>query len=608
MQSELGVVSRLATGPRSGGEDRGVALTVTANEITVREVLAKFEAEFASVADAVENGEFALWVGSGISRQAPNLGNLIERAFDYIRERVIDPATTDDFTPALEEALGLAEIDPVGVQDQYGQPLALWPEHDAIIGRLWNKYSRVLDIRIARTDADFILWEAIDIRRAFEHPAPPGAEHLCIAILILEGAVQTIASGNWDGFIEAAVERLSNGVPGVMQIVVDPGQLRGPAGRARLLKFHGCIVHAAREPAIFRRFLTGSYTQIMEWPEKAEFAAMRNAVVGLATAQKTLVLGLSIQDNNLQTLFARAKAVHAWPWPCAPAAPAHIFCEDTIQQGQRDVLRLSYGDAYNSSLAAVHEATLLRAWGEKVLIALVLKLLADKLIRLMALALAALGRGSISGALELLLKALRNDVSALAVPPPGGQNRTPFVNQAIALWSRMLSLFRGGVLPANPDAYETLSNSTPNLISADHNAQAMGLGRLGVALSLLQYGRAAGLWDLRQPASNDLTAGAMTARASRPDAVDRPLFVVKSATEAILLKANGAFANDKAIVVHADDTWRQIMAGGTSARRVRAAPGRTGRVGETHVSLGALLSRCSDVATLQQEFVAEMML
>ena len=61
---------------RRQGEE-GVALAPTANEISVREVLAKFETEFALVANAVENGEFALWVGSGISREAPNLGNLI---------------------------------------------------------------------------------------------------------------------------------------------------------------------------------------------------------------------------------------------------------------------------------------------------------------------------------------------------------------------------------------------------------------------------------------------------------------------------------------------------------------------------------------------------
>lgn len=583
-------------------------MTRTANEITVREVLAKFEADFASVADAVENGEFALWVGSGISRQAPNLGHLIERAFEFIRERAIDPVTAAAYLPALEEALTLAEVEPAEVEAQYGQRLADWPEYDAVIRRLWNEYSRVLDIRIAGMDADFVLWEAIDIREAFEHPEPPAAEHLCIAILILEGAVQAIASANWDGFIEAAVDRLSNGLLGVLQVVVDPDQLRGPAGQARLLKFHGCIVHAIREPLVFRRFLTGSYTQIMNWPENADFAAMCNAVVGLATAQKTLVLGLSIQDNNLRTLFTRAKAVHAWPWPCAPAAPAYVFCEDSIRQGQRDVLRLAYGDAYNGNPAAVHSATLLRAWGEKVLIALVLKLLADKLNRLMELSLTPLGKAPMAGVLAPLLNALRNDISEFAVPAPGAQNRTVFVNGAIALWSRMLSLFRIGSLPANPDAYETLSNSTVNLIAADQNVQAMGLGRLGVALSLLQHGRAAKLWELRQPVANDLASGTMTARASRPDGMDRPLFIVKSAPEAIALQRNGAFANDGAIVVHGDDTWHLMGGSGASARRVRAAPGRTGRVGETHVSLGDLLVRCADVATLQKQFIEEMML
>ncbi|MET4751219.1 SIR2 family protein [Bradyrhizobium sp. RT11b] len=588
------------------GDD--VALAPTANQISVREVLAKFDGEFAAMAHAVENGEFALWVGSGISRQAPNLGNLIEQAFDYIRERAIHPATAAAYVLALEEALGLAEIDPTNVRAQYPEPLAAWPEHDAIINRLWTKYSRVLDIRVPGTDADFILWEAIDIRKAFDDPPPPAAEHLCIAVLILEGAVQSIASANWDGFIETAVERLSNGVPGVIQVVVDPDQLRGPPGRARLLKFHGCIVHATREPPVFRRFLTGSYTQIMGWPEAPEFAAICNAVVGLATAQKTLVLGLSIQDNNLQTLFARARAVHAWPWPSAPAAPAHVFCEDKIQQGQRDVLRLSYGGAYNGDPAAVHEATLLRAWGEKVLIALVLRLLADKLSRLMELGLVALGKGPIFGALDPLLKALRDDLADLAVAAPGARDRTAFVNEAIALWSRMLSLFRSGALPARPDAYETLCSSTPNLIAADQNVQNMGFGRLGIALSLLQNGRQTGLWELRQPVSNDLTSGAMTARALRPDGVNRPLFVVKSATEAIVLKSDGAFANDNAIIVHADNAWHQMAGGGVSARRVRAAPGRTGYIGETHVSLGDLLARCADAATLQREFIAEMML
>jgi len=236
-----------------------------------------------------------------------------------------------------------------------------------------------------------------------------------------------------------------------------------------------------------------------------------------------------------------------------------------------------------------------------------LNLLANKLARLMELNLAALGKEAIANVLVPLLKGLRNDISDLAVPIPGIQSRTAFVNDAIALWSRVLSLFRNGALPANLDAYETLCSSTPNLIPGDQNAQAMGLGRLGIALSLLQHGRVAGLWDLRQPASNDLASGAITACASRPDGGDRPIFVVKSATEEIALESTGAF-NDNAVVVHADDAWHRMVGGGVSARRVRAAPGRTGRVGATHVSLGNLLARCGDAATLQEDFVAEMML
>lgn len=584
-----------------------MALAPITNDTSAREVLAMFEAEFAAVANAVENGEFALWVGSGVSRQAPSLGNLIERAFDFIRERAIVSDTAEAYLPALEETLELAGVDIATVSKQFDQPLARWPEHDIIIRRLWNNYSRVLDIRISGMDADFILWDAINIRQAFQNPEPPAAEHLCIAILILEGAVQNISSANWDGFIEAAVERLSNGARGVLQVVVDPNQLRGPVGRARLLKFHGCIVNATSEPETFRRFLTGSHTQILDWTENADFAAMCSEVVRLARTQKTLVLGLSIQDNNLQTLFARARTVQAWPWPCAPDAPALVFCEHTIQQGQRDALRLAYGEDYAGSAIDIHEAALLPAWGEKVLIALVLKLLSEKLCRLMELDLRILEKNPFASTLELSLKTLRDEIAGFFVLTLEPKNCTAVVNQAITFWSRVISLFRCGALPENLDSYETLSNLTPNLIATDQNAQAMSLGRLGIAFSLLQYGCTAGHWELRAPISNDLASGAVTARSLSVNGAARPLFLVKSATETITLMTNGAF-NDNSIVIHADDTWHRTVDSVSSARRVKSAPGRTGKVDEMHISLGNLLARCSDVAMLQTEFVNEMML
>ena len=581
------------------------ALGPSADEISVRQVLGKFEAEFATVARAVQNGEFALWTGSGVSRNAPDLGDLIARALEFLRVGAIEPATTDIFHPALEKALTLAEMDPAGLSSQFGTAFVDWPEREAIIDKLWNNYSRVLDIRIKDEPADFILWEAVDIRTAFADPAPPAAPHLCIAILILEGALGTIVSANWDSFIEDAFTRLSPSGNGVLQVAVSPDQLRGAASRARLLKFHGCIVCATQDPDTFRKYLTGSSTQITEWTDKPDFAAMRNAMVNVATNEKSLVVGLSIQDNNLQSIFSKAKVANPWPWPCAPGAPGHVFCEDVIREGQTDVLKIVYGEDYNGNVDEIHTATHLRAWGEQVLLALVLKLIADKLTRLMELALQDANKESMMPEFGGLLSDLRDQIADLAIG-----DLTVFTNTAISLWSRLLSLYRRGTLPAEPEAYEVVSSSAPDNLAADPNAQANGLGRLGVALSLLQHGRVAGLWDLAPTTTPDATAGALTARGSWPGAPERPLFLVNSATQAITLKRNGAFANDNAIVVHADDAWHSMTSGGagTGIRRPRGAPGRTGKVQTTHVSLGSLIETCDDANAVKDRFVAEMAL
>ena len=99
-------------------------------------------------------------------------------------------------------------------------------------------------------------------------------------------------SANWDGFIEAAVKRLSNGSPGILQVIVDPNQLREPQAQAKLLKFHGCIVYADQEPATFRKYLTGSRTQITEWRNNPDFQAMVNAMTENRLARLKAAAGL----------------------------------------------------------------------------------------------------------------------------------------------------------------------------------------------------------------------------------------------------------------------------------------------------------------------------
>lgn len=577
----------------------------TADEITVHEVLDKLDGEFSRVAEAVANGEFALWIGSGISRKAPSLGGLIDLAIDYLRVRAVDAATKDRFLPALEEALEWAEVDPATMVGHFATPFKDWPNYEAIRNRLWNKYSRLLDVRVEGERSDFILWDAIDIRAAFAHPVRPAAQHLCIAILILEGAVKELASANWDGFIEEAVNRLTGNAAGVLQAVVDPNHLRSAAGAARLLKFHGCIVHATDEPATFRDYLTGSHTQILEWATKPVFNAMRAAVTSLAANHKSLVMGLSIQDANLQGVFSAAKQANPWPWPPDPNAQGHVFCQEVITMGQRDVLKLVYGEGYNTNTAKIVQSAHMRAWAEQVLIALVFHVLEKKLTLLMGSALGAAGKGGLLGDMSALLKELRNDAADLAVWDSVDESRTDYAYAAISIWSRILAVFRTGRLPANPDEYQAVSASGLKQLAADGNALAAGLGHFAMGLSMLQHGKNQALWTLGRATGAGVEHGSIRAIGCWDGATERPIFIVKGVTEALNLQQSGAFASDNAIVVHADDTWAQVMGAATTARKVRGAPGRTGRSSTRHVCIQGLLDRCNTADELKNAFVAE---
>ncbi|MDB5620426.1 SIR2 family protein [Tardiphaga sp.] len=576
----------------------------SASDITVLETLERLDTDFAAVVDGIERGEFALWVGSGISRCAPSLGGLISRAIEFIRLKAVDPATQAKFEPVFVAALTLAVDDPETLRANFASAFETWTQREKIVKALWKQYSKFLDIPVDGEQPDYLLWEAVDIRRAFESPAPPAAEHLCIAILILEGAVREVASGNWDGFIEAAVERLSPGVPGLLQVVVDPNHLRDAAGKARLLKFHGCIIHATQAPNDYRKYLTATEIQIIDWPNKQELAPMKAAITAVATNYKTLMFGLSVQDANLHGVFSAARQTNPWPWPCAPNAQGHVFCEDTLQPGQKTMLRAVYGAGYNVNINAIETSAHLRAWGEQALLALVLKILTHKLCVLATARLEATGLAADAGAVNSGISSLRDAVASQAVG-----DRTAFVNEAIGAWSRTLRLFRKGDLPLQPDAYEVLSASSPAQLAADQNAQASGLGELAIALAMLDHGAGEKLWTLKSTSSSALADGAFTAVASWNGATERPVFIVRSAGIAIELEKQGAFANDNAIVIHGDDLWHMMRdASGGSARGPKRAPGRTGMPGTRHVSIARMIESEPDIASLQKRFIGEVTL
>lgn len=577
-----------------------------ATNATVPDILAQLDGDFAPMAAAFGNAVFTLWVGSGISfGRAPDLGDIIRRALEFLRARAADAGTQEVFDPAFRSAIVLSQTPVALVEPHFATPLAEWPEDVSkpIIDGLWNRYSQLLNIPIAGEDEDYILWTAANIREAFANPPPPGCVHLSIAILILEGVLRDIASANWDGFIEAAIAQLAGGLPGNLQVVVDPAHLRDIPGKARLIKFHGCIVHATENEALYRKFLVGSTTQINAWPYHQLYAAIRNEVVSLATNHRALMTGLSLQDGNLQAAFNIARQANPWPWPCVPQA--HVFCEGEIGFGQRTMLQTVYAGSYNAAIAEIEGSALIVAWGEQVLLALVFKVLTDKLTALIAVALEGQALAAETDGLAASLTRLRDAIAAHATG-----DRTAFLGQAIATWSRLLGLFRAGKLPQGPGAYEVLTSGPVGGIGQDANARAAGLGELGIGLALLQRGVDQGLWSLLPPADGGLVAGALGALASWEGASERPIFFARSAAMVIALDKNGAFANDNAIVIHADAAWHEMQEANVvvSPRTISRSPGRTGTIGTQHVSLARMIAGEATAEALSARFVREVSL
>jgi hypothetical protein len=580
----------------------------SATTVSIAEVLHLLDNSFADVSAAAETRGFALWVGSGISLgRAPSVGSILERALEHLRRNIDATDANCRFRRALEEALALTDLLPAErLAIRLDRPVDSWPEKGEIIRRLWDGYASVLDIRVDGEEDDYMLWNAVDVRATFGTLDDPDCEHLCIAILVMEGAIADIASANWDGLIEKAVERLSGGEP-LLQVVVDPDHLRDPARRGRLIKFHGCAIYATHDPNTYRALLTATRPQITNWPYNPRLASLRTVLRGVATNSRTLMVGLSLQDTDLQALFAAARTENPWHWPPAPDPPGHVFCADRIGTHQINMLRVVYDAAYGPNRAAIEASALIRAYAKPVLLGLVLHLLCAKLS---SLAMRACG-GPLAGASADIgagLRRLRDYIAALA-----DGDRLTFLNRFIELWSRGMALFRRGDLPAvGSQNYEVISPlSAPEMV-ADPNIDQSGLPELAIGLGLLGRGEAQGKWTLSGPSGLDIDRGTFQATGTWASAKTAQIFFVSSPTAVIELINRGALKNDHDIIFHSDDAWQRMLdlEYGSGSRRTPTGTfhRRIGRLQARHVSIRKLLGDAHDIASLSQRFEEEMTL
>ena len=535
-----------------------------------------------------------LWLGSGLSKSVvPDVKSLIHRTLSFLQCR-IDPENEDcAFRRALSDILDISgiSVEARSALDM-AEPVEQWVGADVLVDRLADKYSTVLDVSVEGEDEDYLLWESVDVRTTYgDDCLEPDAEHLCLGILILEGAVPTAVTTNWDGLVEAALARLSGSANSVLRVVVRSEEFRLPEARCELIKFHGCAVKAAQDPGIYRPLLVAREVQISQWTTDPENAVMRDYLVHLVATKPALVVGLSAQDANIHTILGQANKKLAWTWPASPTAVA--FAVESLDYHQTHVLRLIYGGSYTANRAAMEASARLGAYAKPLLLGLVLFTLAEKLCALLR---------SLQGWSDADAERMRHGVHAIrdAIGAAVGADFLGFTQRLGEAVRFVLSTFRSGSpSEANSGGYEPLTARPIHHAEADPSVDTDALRHFAVAVSLLGRGLVDGMWDLAIGASDRLDEGVCTLSAAGVDASH--VFAVQDDGVLSKLEASGVVdMNDpNVLAIHAKQIPRRL------SRSPRVTYGRTGRSKARELSIETLVTSARDADELFSSFRRE---
>jgi hypothetical protein len=565
--------------------------------ITVQGTLGLLDGPFRLFAEGVVEDRYALWIGSGISRgRLDDLPYLIRRVLAFLQSRITVGDANCRFRTALAEALALSNLTAAQKKNiDLDRPISEWTDLDQIVGRLVSEYAKLLNVAVEGEDPDYLLWEAVDVRGAFANPAAtPDAEHLCIAILAIEGVVSDIASANWDGLIEIATKQLAGDSP-ILTVCVRGEDLRLPSSRSRLFKFHGCATLAREDEATYRPLLIARHPQIHGWVEQPANAAIVNRLVSMIVSKPTLMVGLSAQDANILNIFNRAHAQLAWNWP--GDRPAYVFAENDLGADQKGLLECVYKDTFTATTrTAIRQSALIQAFAKPLLTALVLYVWCAKLCTLVGIALSPTLGPAARDQLASGLKTLRDLVATRVEPDHLG-----FVRTFITHTARALSLFQQGEAPTNGRFYRPLSGTPVQQIVAEPALPQSGLRELAVALALFGNGVENGIWSVAPADPADPSTGAFSVLGG---SVPAKVFFAANSRAALRLHTNGYVSDDAedVIVVHSLDVPA------TMARSPSGPLGRPGRARARAISIWELLDDPGNAADLLQRFREEVVL
>jgi len=571
---------------------------------TVPAVLSRFDTEMSEFTSAFLDGQYVLWLGSGISRdRVPNVFELLGRVVEFLRSGIDPNDENCVYRSALDDVLALASLTETERDAlDYEIPFAEWSSSERITGVLVARYSEVLDVRVSGKDRDYLVWDVLDVPETYGSPSiEPDIEHYCIAILMLEGLIDSAVTANWDGLVERALDQLSLNLTDTARIVVKPEDFQLPTRPVEFIKFHGCAVRA-RSDQTYRPLLIARHSQISIWATQQPHRSMCRRLEALYAERPTLMLGLSAQDANLHHVFGTAVQDLSRAWSPS-SAPAIVLSEQRLLPHHSHVLEITYGADFEGNIDAITDSAVVGAFGKPTLIALVLESLTRKFSFLLTeVTMPVWGREE-SDLLAAQLLHLRNHVASAADSPNQESMsreevlrlQRDFVTRLISTVNVSLSIFRTGRLPVNSQRYEPLSDRPVSRAVLNPDFPGNHFGWYGVALALIGRGLAAGDWSVDVDNGSGSTSSPFRLTT---ESRTLPIYVVKdSATHAALEMSDAFDPNDgRALIVVAAEEVQE------STRSPRPRYGRVGRGGPVRFSVAESMDATSSADELLEAF------
>lgn len=571
---------------------------MAAFDISVRDTLKLLDGSFEPVAAGVSNGLYAFWLGSGISfGRAPGLRTLVAKVVEFVRSH-IDPADPNcKFARLMDEILSLAGASAEErARSKLNESFASWPDQQALAVRLVGSYSKLLGLTVDGEAMDYLLWNVIDVGATFaDATMTPDVEHLCLAALSLEGATPEMLSANWDPLIERAVDTLTDGNAALSPTVVArPTDLQQPRNKTRLIKFHGCAVKAKGDPAKYRRWLVATHDQIVAWCTQVDNQGLVTALTHIVGTKRTLMLGLSVQDVNIQGIFNQA--ANELNWQLGDPPPSYVFSEQEVGIDQRSLLKNVYrGQITSANLSAVLESARIQAFAKPLLTALLLDVWSRKLQALILLAPGPLPPAErqhlCSG-----ITALRNHLADAALP------NLNFIDALLDRFGRASKLLRDGQIEFANVRFEPITTDAVTALAGNPALGALGLREAAVAFGLVGMGLSRNDWAV-EAESLHRESGVLAVTGKGATAARTKVFLTATASGAALLRSEGHLVEAEMPLLIQSQKLSIPM-----TRSPRGASGRTGLPRAREVSVSTLLQTYANADELYEAFRQELAL